>query len=439
MSLSPPVLDEAGPVREATGSLLNAFRGVVNTADEVAATWNGLGVAYSAPEAPVVLAAMAKPGVCAHTLAGHAETACAALLVYADRLDELKMIREQLAADITAHETKAAAVSQGPTQGDDPTAQQHQQNLLCSEAVALEGRVARFVQALEDAQQECSSKIHAAQGDTAHVGGGVASLTGGGPGLIPIEPDPRVWEVGQARDGRFRSGETSQETGANGEALGLGEPVAGESATMPRPEPWKYPGDSEGEGSGPYAQRGANLGDYATHEAASSAAGLMQPFWPDAARNLMHFLGNSGKPLDMNTDGMLNDLPSLRGKVNNDLKDYTSAALKDAKTSGYTGPVTYPFVTEWQDEYAEKSENANWYYATGGYQHATAGTITVYPDGSYTYEYQVHTADRYNWDGGKKTGIGPFTVTDKQLQELHRAGIAQEYDLVGESTIRTGP
>ena len=439
MSLSLPVLDEAGPVREATGSLLNAFRGVVNTTDEVAATWNGLGAAYSAPEAPVVLAAMARPGVCARTLAGHAETACAALMVYADRLDELKTIREQLAADIATHEAKAAAVSQCPVQGDDATAQQHQLNLLCSEAVALEGRVARFVQALEDAQQECSSKIHAVQGNTAHVGGGVVNLAGGGPGLIPIEPDLRVWEIDEARHGRLRSGETTQETGANGEALGLGEPVAGESATMPRPEPWKYPGDSEGEGSGPYAQRGANLGDYATHEAAASAAGLMQPFWPDAARNLMHFLGNSGKPIDMNTNGMLNDLPSLRGKVNNDLKDYTNAALKDAKTSGYTGPVTYPFVTGWQDEYAEKSENANWYYATGGYQHATAGTITVYPDGSYTYKYQVHTADRYNWDGNKKTGIGPLTVTDKQLQELHRAGIAQEYDLIGEFTIRTGP
>ena len=183
MSLSLPVLDEAGPVREATGSSLNAFRGVLSTADEVAATWNGLGVAYSAPEAPVVLAAMARPDVCAHTLAGHAETACAALMVHADRLDELKTIREQLAADIATHEAKAAAVSQCPVQGDDPTAQQYQQNLLCSEAVALEGRVARFVQALEEAQQECSSKIHAAQGNTAHIGGGIASLTGGGAGV----------------------------------------------------------------------------------------------------------------------------------------------------------------------------------------------------------------------------------------------------------------
>ena len=433
------MLDEAGPVREATGSLLNAFRGVLSTADEVAATWNGLGVAYSAPEAPVVLAAMARPGVCAHTLAGHAETACAALMVYADRLDELKTIREQLAADIATHEAKAAAVSQCPVQGDDATAQQHQLNLLCSEAVALEGRVARFVQALEEAQQECSSKIHAAQGGATHVGGGVATLTGGGPGLIPIEPDPRVWDVGQARDGRFRSGTNQEEHHESSGAMGLGAPVPGESAPMPRPDPWQYPGDSEGEGSGPHSQRGANLGDHLKHEAATSAAYGMAPFWPDASRNLFHFLNNSGKPLDMNTNGMLNDLPSLQGKVNIDLKDYTSAALKDAKTSGYTEPVTYPFVTGWQDEYAEKSENANWFYATGGYQHATAGTITVYPDGSYKYAYQVHTADRYNWDGDKKTGIGPLTIHDTELQELHRAGIAQEFDLVGESSVRTGP
>ena len=433
------MLDEAGPVREATGSLLNAFRGVLSTADEVAATWNGLGVAYSAPEAPVVLAAMARPGVCAHTLAGHAETACAALMVYADRLDELKMIREQLTADIATHEAKAAATSQDSTQSDDPIAQQHQQNLLHSEAVALEGRVARFVQALEEAQQECSSKIHAAQGGATHVGGGVATLTGGRPGLIPIEPDPRVWDVGQARDGRFRSGTNQEEHHESSGAMGLGAPVPGESAPMPRPDPWQYPGDSEGEGSGPHSQRGANLGDHLKHEAATSAAYGMAPFWPDASRNLFHFLNNSGKPLDMNTNGMLNDLPSLQGKVNIDLKDYTSAALKDAKTSGYTEPVTYPFVTGWQDEYAEKSENANWFYATGGYQHATAGTITVYPDGSYKYAYQVHTADRYNWDGDKKTVIGPLTIHDTELQELHRAGIAQEFDLVGESSVRTGP
>ena len=208
---------------------------------------------------------------------------------------------------------------------------------------------------------------------------------------------------------------------------------------MPTPVEWKYPGDSEREGSGPYAQRGAHRGDHMTHEADTTGAAAMQLLLPDAARNLLHFLGNSGRPLDMNTNGMLNALPTLQGKVSEDLRTYTNEALKDAKASDYTGSVTYPFVTNWQPEKVEKSENSNWFYAVGGYHHATADTITVYPNGSYTYKYQAHTADRYNRDGGKKFGIGPIAVSDNELQELHRSGIAQEYNLVGESEVRTGP
>ena len=406
MSLTLPVVDESGPVRDGARSLLNVYMGVVDVTDEIASTWAGLSTAYSTPEAPDVLDAMTQPGTCARTLAADADGACAALLAYADRLDELKTLREQLTADIAAHEAKAAATSQESAQSDDPTAQQHQQNLLHSEAVALEGRVARFIQALEEAQQECSSKIHAAQGNTAHIGGGVATLTAGGPGLIPIEPDPRVWDVGQARDGRFRSGTNQEEHHESSGAMGLGAPVPGESAPMPRPDPWQYPGDSEGEGSGPHAQRGANLGDHLKHEAATSAAYGMAPFWPDAARNLFHFLNNSGRPLDMNTNGMLKDLPSLQNNVNSDLNRMTSEAVEKAKTSGYTGPVTYPFVTDWQDEYAEKSENANWFYATGGYQHATAGTITVYPDGSYKYATKCTPLIATTGMGTRKLGSG---------------------------------
>ncbi len=446
MSLTLPVVDESGPVRDGARSLLNVYMGVVDVTDEIASTWAGLNTVYSAPEAPDVMDAMTQPGMCARTLAADADGVCAALLAYADRLDELKMIREQLAADIAAHETKAAAVSQGSLQSDDATAQQNQQNqqdLLSTEAMALEGRIARFIQALEEAQQECSSKIRATQISATHPGQNIAGLTGVG-AFLAVPPitsltDPRPWQVNGARHGRLRSGKNHQKQHESSGAMGLGAPVPGESAPMPRPDPWQYPGDNKREGSGPYAQRGANLGDHMVHDAATSAAVGMGPFWPDASRNLLHFLNNSGKPLDMNTNGMLEDLPSLQNNVNSDLNRMTTEAVENAKASGYTGPVTYPFVTGWQNEYATKSENANWYYATAGYQHATAGTITVHPDGSYTYKYQVHTADRYNWDGDKETGIGPFTVTDKQLQELHRAGIAQEYDLVGESSVRTGP
>jgi len=39
--------------------------------------------------------------------------------------------------------------------------------------------------------------------------------------------------------------------------------------------------------------------------------------------------------------------------------------------------------------------------------------------------------DRYNWDGGKKVNIGPITITDESMAEMHRAGVAQEFNMSG--------
>ena len=126
------------------------------------------------------------------------------------------------------------------------------------------------------------------------------------------------------------------------------------------------------------------------------------------------------------------------------VKDMAGQAVEKSQETGATGPMTYPFTTAWDDEYATKQEDPNWFYVTGGYNYATDGTITVYPptdenpEWTYKYDYRVHTADRYNWDGDKSTHIFGKEITDKQLQELHRAGLAQEYDLVGESSVQHG-
>lgn len=45
--------------------------------------------------------------------------------------------------------------------------------------------------------------------------------------------------------------------------------------------------------------------------------------------------------------------------------------------------------------------------------------------------------DQYNWDGSKSTQIGPFNVTDEQLAQLHRSGLAQEYTNYGRSSETT--
>ena len=247
--------------------------------------------------------------------------------------------------------------------------------------------------------------------------------------------------------GGRRPSKDGEEGGSSDDTTGLGDPVPGEHADMPGVDPWQYPGDSDNEGSGQYRQRPPTPRDYAVHEAATLAAGTCASMWPDASKNLYHYLQNTGSHQDMDVDGMLNDLPSLDNDTQTAVTTMAGQAVDDAQASGYTGPMTYPFNTPWEHADANPIESDNWFYATGGYQRATDGTITVYPptDGNsewtYSYDYRAHTADRYNWDGDKSTEIFGMTITDKELQELHRAGLAQEYDMSGESSVRhgTGP
>ena len=276
------------------------------------------------------------------------------------------------------------------------------------------------------------------------------------PGPSPTPPNPnqpaptrsqqgRDTAARNSRGGRLRNGGQHNGGGdANNQDDWLGDGVPGEHADMPGVKPWQYQGDSDNEGSGPYAQRSPTLGDYANHEAATLAADGFSPWWPDAAENLHHYLGNTGDPQSMNVDKMLTDLPQLSGNSENAVKEMAGQAVTKSQESGATGPMTYPFTTAWSQEYTNQSTQPNWFYATGNYKAATDGTITVYPpsddnpEWTYKYDYRVHTADRYNWDGTKSTDIVGVPITDKQLQELHQAGLAQEYDLVGESSVQHG-
>ena len=49
MSLTLPVVDESGPVRDGARSLLNVYMGVVDVTDEIASTWSRLHTVSQAP------------------------------------------------------------------------------------------------------------------------------------------------------------------------------------------------------------------------------------------------------------------------------------------------------------------------------------------------------------------------------------------------------
>lgn len=69
--------------------------------------------------------------------------------------------------------------------------------------------------------------------------------------------------------------------------------------------------------------------------------------------------------------------------------------------------------------------------------------MTAYPPettgGEWRYEMntEVNTRDRYNWDAGKATTVGPIAVQDERMQGLHQSGLAQEFNIVGRSSKRT--
>ncbi len=140
------------------------------------------------------------------------------------------------------------------------------------------------------------------------------------PGPSPAPPDhsssptrPSRGSPDTSRSGRLRDGgpDDSEGDGDNDSSTGLGQPVPGEHADMPGVDPWQYPGDSPGEGSGQHGQRNPTMHDYAVHELAATAAEACAPAWPDASANLRHYLENTGTPQGVDVDGMLHDIPSL--------------------------------------------------------------------------------------------------------------------------------
>ncbi len=137
-------------------------------------------------------------------------------------------------------------------------------------------------------------------------------------------------------------------------------------------------------------------------------------------------------------------MPEFQAQVDRKAGDLIGTAVARARADSITGPVTYPVSSDWRG-FGYKNgalvyDNSNWFYALGGWQSAQTGTITVYPPSEpgepmrYTSSLTVRIMDQYNWDGTKKTSIGPFQVTDEQPAELHRKGLAQEFTATGQTT-----
>lgn len=191
-------------------------------------------------------------------------------------------------------------------------------------------------------------------------------------------------------------------------------------------------------GSQPWYSR---LDDVAVKELIEEAAnGADAKGWSHAATNLRHYLGNSGEDFEMNPDELARDDERFATLVQQQVdQEVRSIATEAAASGAYGRPVQ--FQTTW-DDHTVDPELEDWFYATGSLDYASSGVVTVHPpetqggEPRVTVDYQNHVFDRYNWDGSKATEIMGFTVTDQQMGELHTAGLAQEYNLVGSTPVK---
>lgn len=219
-------------------------------------------------------------------------------------------------------------------------------------------------------------------------------------------------------------------------ALGTDPNVFDQEFPLPGvPDP--PPPPAEGDGSGEHGGRDAGIGDRIAEQLAGALATAAEVLGhTDAARHLRHYLANSGENLEVDTERVIADVAAAQAQVDAQLDGVLADhadAIADAAASGER--VVIPFTTEWGVATADQGSEANWFYALGSFSLSQTGVIVVEPgpDGQpvVRVEYQTHLFDRYNWDAGKSVTIGPVTIEDQQLQDLHETGLAQEFDVYG--------
>lgn len=156
----------------------------------------------------------------------------------------------------------------------------------------------------------------------------------------------------------------------------------------------------------------------------------------NAARNLRHYLENSGDPLKFNANELINDIPAIKQDVDNKYQTQVVDVAKQKIAAEYDGkPMKFTITTPWNGAYATQDQSKDWFFATGGFSYAHTATVTVTPgkngEAQVHIESNVHTFDRYNWDAGKSVDIGPIHIEDKAMGRLHEVGLAQEFELHG--------
>lgn len=287
-------------------------------------------------------------------------------------------------------------------------------------------------------------------GDCGEAGGTAPPEEAAAPASQAARPSAAGTAATGAGDDRAANPERAEDATAAAPDPGFAQAPAGPAEEVPgAPEPPPPPpGNADGSGEFDSVDPGffGDIENEALEELAYRGADLFEALGrEDAARHMRHFLGESGEPLEVDPARMLRDIEFFR-ELEQAARDDLIADIQQEAARRYAGEP-FSFTVEdrgWEGvPSSEEVLGPNWFFALGGFSFTHTAVAHVTPPDSpgeppqVEIEYQTHVFDRYNWDKGKSVEIGPVTISDEELQELHRAGMAQDFDVYGSTETET--
>lgn len=183
-------------------------------------------------------------------------------------------------------------------------------------------------------------------------------------------------------------------------------------------------------GAGPWKSKpvtAAALAELVAIQTAIAAPTYAYP-GPNATKHMRHYFSNTGRDYTIDLENMVKVVPSAR--------QIMVGEFRLAQAFAETLPLGEHQITARAGRlgYNMQGENADWYFAIGGYTRWGRGTVRI-TLGDFgircEMDFEYRFFDRYNWDGDKAVTIAGIEITDEFMGEFHRQGLAREFDCHG--------
>ncbi|MGF7146538.1 hypothetical protein FHS96_000147 [Sphingomonas zeicaulis] len=214
---------------------------------------------------------------------------------------------------------------------------------------------------------------------------------------------------------------------------------------LPAPPPYFGPG------SGKYRSERPTLRHYEMRvEAHGLVGGAILKGMPQARRMMWHYLHGDGAVVRPDIVAMRDEIPEFKRDSDKGLRQLNGWVSNYVKNNYAGKPMSFRVGADWSTYEGttpvDGTPAADWHYALNGFHFAHSAQVSVTPsaDGSVSVSIvpQLHVFDRYNWDRRYATVKGSilgheFTraYLDKDFAQLHRAGLARDFDVVGALTM----